>query len=171
MESHVCRVRSLVVRMHRSMSGTCSSSPQMFSSDLRSVVTAPRVHSNSPSPWMLVMWNARFRQTPQMHCKALMSDPCLRLLSTLAVTNRTFFEIDMKNGMRLTNMMSTHRVTLRQCSMISFGRLFATAPRTVCSCCRVISAFEDATSRPNTAWALTASCRCRGQFGRELLSR
>jgi hypothetical protein len=33
----------LVVRMARSMSGTCSSSPQIFSSERRSVPTAPRV--------------------------------------------------------------------------------------------------------------------------------
>jgi hypothetical protein len=50
-ESHVHRVLSFVVLTQCSTSGARSSSlPQMFRSDLRSVATAPRAHSNSLSP-------------------------------------------------------------------------------------------------------------------------
>jgi len=157
----VVLMRSLIVRIDRSISPTWSSAAVTLRMD---GITSPRMHSNSPSACTSAMLKPLFAYVFMTACVSAMITNFFRLGIRATVRKLILREIVCRNGKPWTKKMSMHRETFRWCLRISGGTLTGSKVATCSELPLVFFPLIVAGSVPYIASALLASLTVTGQL-------
>ncbi len=150
---HILRQRSFRVRIRRSATGTCSCREHLLRVTPMAA-SSPRSGSNCPSASRISSKNPRLMYTLRTTVIFSIIVLALAFFSQATVPNLMPRLMVTRNGILLTFMTSTQRMTRRYCAMIVIGIGTRPPARTWSDAVLTVLPFKDPRSGPKMSSAL-----------------